>query len=410
MRDFAARFAGLMSPQRGPRPSSLQGDFTANGSINSEPITLSSSLKVEGQSAALERLTADIAGTTLNGALKRNASNGMLEGRLAVESADISDAAALILQTASGQVAGTIDLFSTSDMQSAKAALTAANFQYAGTRIGSAKGRATIVDLFGVPRVGGQMNAQRLLVSGQEIRLLQAQIGTQDATSEFDIVIEQDRFNTRALAKGSLTRTDGTTRISLDTLSVRSSLPDAALVSPAVVTMKGGEVQTDGFQLSIGSGTVSVSGTAGEQLRMNVQLTALPASIANLFQPDLDASGSLSGQVQIAGRADNPQADFQFEGTALQARALTESGLLPIAVTANGKVNANTLMLTSASARNDQSLSITASGQIALASQTLDLRLQGSAPLALAEAVLAERGGRATGSATFDLNVRGSPN
>ncbi len=53
--------------------------------------------------------------------------------------------------------------------------------------------------------------------------------------------------------------------------------------------------------LQTGGGSVTVDGTAGATLNINVKINNLPASLANVFAPTLAAEGTISGKVTVTG-------------------------------------------------------------------------------------------------------------
>src|SRR5690606_37547744 len=75
---------------------------------------------------------------------------------------------------------------------------------------------------------------------------------------------------------------------------------------------------------------------------------------------------------------------------------------------ASGSYAGSTVTLASVTANGSGGLSVTGSGRVPMAGNGLAFNLSGSAPLALANRFIADRGARASGTASFDAQVGGS--
>jgi len=144
------------------------------------------------------------------------------------------------------------------------------------------------------------------------------------------------------------------------------------------------------------------------QMAVDIDLRSFPLSLLNARIPGQDIGGTLTGSAQVTGTVDNPAATFNAEAAGLTARALTSVGAAPLNARASGRFAGRTLELQSLSASGPGGLSISGSGQIPLAGGGLALNLRGSAPLSLANRLLAERGTQLMGTATADLRIDGS--
>ena len=83
--------------------------------------------------------------------------------------------------------------------------------------------------------------------------------------------------------------------------------------APTTVVVKGGDATLDRLTLGVGGGSVQVTGTAGQPLNLDVQLSALPATVVNAFAPGVDATGAISGSARISGAAAKPDIGYQLE-------------------------------------------------------------------------------------------------
>jgi len=121
-----------------------------------------------------------------------------------------------------------------------------------------------------------------------------------------------------------------------------------------------------------------------------------------------DASGSVNGSATISGPAGNPKITFTARGSGLTADALRSNAIAPVTLSATGSYQSNTVRLSQFSARNAQNLDFSGSGTIPLSGSGLSLRINGSAPLGLAERFLAERGTQLDGTIRIDATLKGS--
>ncbi len=75
----------------------------------------------------------------------------------------------------------------------------------------------------------------------------------------------------------------------------------------------GGQTTLDKLALNVGGGSVTVSGTAGQSLNLDADLSRLPASLVNNFAPGLNAAGSISGTVHVTGAAADPNVAYSID-------------------------------------------------------------------------------------------------
>ena len=160
---------------------------------------------------------------------------------------------------------------------------------------------------------------------------------------------------------------------------------------------------SQGVRLSV-DGAVPLGG-AGE-LAVNVDVDAVPLSLANAVRPDLGLSGTLTGSARVTGTLASPDADFQLSIPNLDAAAL--QGLGPLSVDAQGRFADQTVRLNSLTVGGPQGLSLSASGAIPLSGGGLDVSFDGSAPLSIAGRFLNSRGTTLAGTVNISGRVSGS--
>lgn len=143
-------------------------------------------------------------------------------------------------------------------------------------------------------------------------------------------------------------------------------------------------------------------------LDLDVMLKNLPVSLANGFIDGQNLGGAINGHAHIGGQLNNPTATFNLAGQGLRADLIARNGLAPISVTAAGTYDNSVLHLERLNAEGPQGLNVAANGTVPLKGRDIDLHVKGSAPMAIANQFLAERGAQISGSAAIDATVRGS--
>ncbi|NDW06421.1 translocation/assembly module TamB domain-containing protein [Jiella pacifica] len=134
----------------------------------------------------------------------------------------------------------------------------------------------------------------------------------------------------------------------------------------------GGTLQLQTARLDLGDGSLTATGSLGETIDLDVDLTQAPVAIANAFVEGLDASGTLSGNAQLSGTTSNPAATFSLTGRQITAKAIANAGIAPLSLDASGSYDDQTLTLANAEIEVG-SASLTASGTIG---ENLDVRVR----------------------------------
>lgn len=401
----------------------LTGDLSGDGFIDRQRLTLSGRVATSEDTRGVTGLRLNIGATDIEGDLVMNAS-GFIDADLSIQSRDIGPVAALGLVSASGEVNGTIRLqpqanqtqtngtqtgqTQTSQTQSADIDMMARNVLFNDIRIGSADIKAKISELFRLPGVDGTISARSVVVSNFNVTSIDGTVSTSGEVTNFNLDAALADNNTSFSTAGQVARGEALSRITVNTFDLTSDIANARLTAPAELQLRDGTVQISNATLQVGDGSIEVSGSSGSQMDIRVAINSLPLNIANAIVPDLALQGRVNGQVLITGSSDNPNASFTADGSGLSARPLSDAGISPLQLTATGTFQNNVLVLNRAAANNDQGLNLTANGEVSLAASSLAIDVAGNAPLSLIDPVLRDRGSRATGTATLDMQLRGS--
>ncbi|MGO8126764.1 hypothetical protein ACC728_38330, partial [Rhizobium ruizarguesonis] len=81
------------------------------------------------------------------------------------------------------------------------------------------------------------------------------------------------------------------------------------LAAPTQVAIGDGAASLNGLTMKNGAGSVTVTGSAGETLKLDADIRELQAALANGFVPNLSAGGTISGTIAVTGTPAAPVAD-----------------------------------------------------------------------------------------------------
>lgn len=398
--DAAITFDGTLAG------GALDGTLGGDAFLDGVRAQLSAGVAVADGAQRLTDLDFTAGGARATGALARTP-QGMIDGALAIDAADISTAAALFLAEASGELKAEVTLSHAEGRQNAAVTAAARNLRVNDNRIGAAQIEAAAQDLFGVPAIDGSIHAERVVAGGVDISTLNATARTSGDATRFqaDTTLAN---GARGNAQGSLAPQDNGWRLALDEAAFGQGPIAARLARPAAIRVAGETVVVDAFEIDVAGGRIAVTGSAAQALNLEIVISRLPVTIANLVRPDLGLGGSLDGHAQLRGSRSAPQASFILRGSGLQASALQAAGIATMDASIAGSFANNTVTLSSASANSPQGLTMTASGAIPLSGNGLSINLNGSAPLALANRFLADRGTQIAGIVEVNGSVSGS--
>ncbi|SHE84526.1 translocation/assembly module TamB domain-containing protein [Devosia limi] len=388
---------------------SLNGSIAGEGSLDGYRTSLAAGLIVTPEQQVVSDIDFQAAGTRITGGVTRNVTTGLMDGSLEMVSPDVSVAAALALLDAQGSVNAALTLTPLDGKQGATLRGDVKGLTVSDIRVGAADINATISDLFGVPVINGSANASDVAAAGVVINTLNAKATQTGDTTAFDAQARLATGTDLDLA-GSLTPIDKGYRLALDRVLLQQGTLTARLAQPTVLTVSGSDVSLDALRFDVGSGSITATGTAGEALNVRLDVRALPLSIANAIMPDLGLAGTIDGTATVSGARGAPRVAFDARGAGINATAIAPFGIAPLTVAANGTFANNVVTLASVSASGAQGLRVTGSGTVPLSGNGLNVSLNGSAPLALANQFVADRGGQFGGTVQLDARVSGSIN
>src|SRR5690606_8150789 len=300
LRDGQLGFTGQYTDQ------GLSGDIAGSGSLDGYRTTLSAGVNVTPDMQSLADIDFQAAGTRITGGVARTVSTGLLNGGLTIISPDISVPAALALLEARGALNAEVTLAPVEGGQGATMRGDVRDLVVNDIRVRAADIDARVQDLFGVPIVNGAVNASGVSAGGVDVETLTAQATQSGTTTSFDAQARLATGTDVELA-GALTPVDDGFRLALDRAQLQQGSLSARLARPTVLQVAGSNVALDDVRFDVGSGSLTATGSAGETLAIDLDINALPLSIANAVMPDLQLAGTLDGRASISGDSSDPQ-------------------------------------------------------------------------------------------------------
>ncbi|MBY5351521.1 translocation/assembly module TamB domain-containing protein [Rhizobium leguminosarum] len=401
-------------------PKAPQGRIAATGTIDGQPIGINGDISSHAGKMRIPALTGDVGGNRLTGNLEFSPS---LEptGALTFDFPNVGLLAALGGQKAEGDLKGSLGVSSDSGRIALKLLATGGSIRRDTLAIVKPDIDVTVSDLSALA-ANGIVKAEEVSAGTNKLAGLSLRFTKQQNHTDFDLDAAYD--GNPVLAAGNIEAADGTMQLNLDRFSASPRNIPIELAAPTQVAIGGGAASLNGLTLKTGAGSVTVTGSAGETLKLDADIRELPAALANGFVPNLSAGGTISGTIAVTGTPAAPVADFKLDWKDATTGQTKGAGLAPLGITAGGKFADNKLDFDTTVGSND-GLSLKAAGNVALAdpkAPVLDVNADilnlparianGFVPDLAAEGTitgkLAASGSLAAPTANFDLDWKGA--
>lgn len=379
------------------------GNLTATGSIGGQAINVKSSIVSQDGTVSIPSIDARIGENVLTGALKLNA-DFLPDGTVTFNFPDIGLLAAMAGQQAKGDLAGSATIQAAGGKTALTVQATGSGITRDQLRIERPRIDLKSADL-GALAISGTVRAEALASGANRLEALAVNFDQQGPKTTFDLKARHD--GAPVTINGSVEQRPDGMAIGLDTLEATPRGIALRLARPSVLTVRGGTVATDGVTIQAGSGTVAVSGTAGERLALAVRVDAVSASLANVFAPDLGAEGTIGGTVDVKGTAAAPQATYALTWNGAATSQTRAAGAGALTISADGSFADNAVSVQTRLSGPD-GLAFSGGGTAGVTgAMQLDLNFSGTLPFAVIQAPLGEQGFVLSGNATVELAVRG---
>ncbi|MGV3551841.1 translocation/assembly module TamB domain-containing protein [Rhizobium sp.] len=384
-------------------PAKPTAKLKATGTIDGQAIDASADVVTEEGRIAVPDIKLNVGRNTITGAIRLTETN-LPTGKLSFDLPEIGLLAALGGQVADGQLAGSIDLTETEGKISAAIKANGEGVTANGVKIGKPQIDLAIPDLI-AGQITGNVRATDIVSGTNRLADLDARFTRSGATTDFDV---KGKYDGAPLAVvGALeTRAEGMA-VTLKQFTASPRKIPVRLTAPVTINTGGGGAQFKGLKITAGKGSITVDGSAGEQLDIRIKVASLPASLANTFASGLDASGTIGADATVTGTSSNPIVNFTVNWQNALTSQIRTAGISAVAVNAKGKLQGSRLSIDT-NVRGGGGLTVNADGTVDTASQALNLTIKGKLPFTAIAAQLAEQGLALKGNANFDLKIGGN--
>ncbi|XKL39445.1 translocation/assembly module TamB domain-containing protein [Nitratireductor sp. L15S-10] len=378
----------------------LTGAVDGTAFLAGERVDLSGQLVLSPDQRRLTEFAFRAGGATATGNLVQNVRKNLIDGRISIDAADVSTAAALLLREATGSVKADLSLSNVDERQIADINATIRDLNVDQTRISNAALAATIEDLFGVPSAVGSINAKGISAGGLNVTLVEATARQNEGATDFEgkALLEQ---GTEIETQGALAPEGDGYRVRLNELRLEQGAVKARLVEPASLLVEGSAFTLDPLAIDVAGGRITAGGRFANALDLVVNLQSVPLSIANTIKPELGLGGTLDGRAQIRGTRDRPLVNFDIDGREITSPVLAQAGLGTLTINAAGTSEGERLNVDT-SITSPEGLNATARGAVPFDDGQLSLDVALNAfPLAALNRVVRgqDLAGQLTGSA-----------
>ncbi|AUW44698.1 translocation/assembly module TamB domain-containing protein [Rhizobium leguminosarum] len=343
-------------------PKAPQGRIAATGTIDGQPIGINGNVTSQDGKISIPALTADIGGNRLTGNAEFSPT---LEptAALTFDFPNVGLLAALGGQKAEGDLKGSLGVSSDSGRIALKLLATGGSIRRDTLAIVKPDIDVTVSDLNALA-ANGTVKAEEVSAGTNRLAGLSLRFAKQQNHTDFDLDAAYD--GNPVLAAGNIEAADGAIHLNLDRFSASPRNIPIELAAPTQVAIGGGAASLNGLTLKTGTGSLTVTGSAGETLKLDADIRELPAALANGFVPNLSAGGTISGTIAVTGTPAAPVADFKLDWKDATTGQTKGAGLAPLDITAGGKFADNTLDFDT-TVGSDDGLSLKAAGNVALA-------------------------------------------
>ncbi|MBB3137178.1 translocation and assembly module TamB [Rhizobium pisi] len=343
-------------------PKAPQGKIAATGTIDGQPIGINGDIRSENGKMSIPALSADIGGNRLTGNLEFSASL-QPTGALTFDFPNVGLLAALGGQKAEGDLKGSLGISSDGGKIALKLLAKGGSIRRDTLAIVKPDIDVTVSDLYALA-ANGTVKTAEVSVGTNKLAGLSLRFAKEQNNTRFDLDAAYD--GNPVLAAGNVEAAGGTVDLNLDRFSASPRNIPIELAAPTLITIGGGSANLNGLTLKTGAGSVSVTGSAGDTLKLDAEIKELPAALANGFVPNLTAGGTISGTIAVTGTPAAPVADFKLDWKDATTGQTKGAGLAPLGIIAGGKFADKKLDFDTMVSGND-GLSLRAAGNVALA-------------------------------------------
>jgi translocation and assembly module TamB len=376
--------------------------LTIKGDYDERPVDGAANVawRPEG-GARIEALNLVLDSLTLNGDATVEGA-GLINGAFAIDARDLAEIAPFIGVNMEGALAGTLRFAASGDRQSINLALTGPSAVIEGTAFDGIAITGTIGDLFGNASPNLRVRAAFADFDGFDLEAIDAT--ARGPLAALEVNAKAQRAGTAISTRVTLKLESEPNVISIAALQLTRGDKTARLASPVTITMRDGRILIPTTRILAGGGSITLAGDAGTTMDIGLTATSLPLWVAAFATDPLPITGTASGTARIR-EAGATSFDMKVVNLAPEADPRIVRN---VTLTATGKTDRSGVdfKLTLA---DPARTSFQATGRVPFAEGgPLNININGSADLALANAYLSVTGDRARGAMSVSALITGT--
>lgn len=385
-------------------PKAPEATLAATGKLGGQTIDIRADITTDKGVIALPVLKAEIGKNRIEGALTLSPAF-LPSGDLRFSLPDIGLLAALAGEKAAGDLSGEARFNTENGISSARIKAGGKGISRQDLKITAPSVALDIADLKALS-ASGTIEAAEIVSGANRLTKLALRFDRVDGATRFDLKAGYD--GKPLVVKGSASQKADTLQIALQDMSAAPKGVPLALAKPSLIEIRNGVTSLSGLVIRAGKGSVTLSGTAGQALKLAVELKALPLALANSLSPGLGAEGTLSGTINVSGSSKNPDIAYRLALENAAVAASKGAGLTPLAIKADGKLSGG-MVNVNATAANADGLQVKGGGTAGLSgARALNLTITGSLPFKALSPVLSAQGLDMGGTASLNVKVAGT--
>ncbi|MES0808588.1 translocation/assembly module TamB domain-containing protein [Roseibium sp. SCPC15] len=383
----------------------------SSASLNGQPIAIDVELTSSEGGADINPLSLKLAGNTVSGALSVGNLDQPVEtlkGDLTIDAPDLASLSPLLLTEISGNLQGTVK--ADPDKKSVDLDITGTDIDVPSVSVGNLKLVANVAAPFSPETLTADIEVSDLITDAtpiHEAKILAKPENGGTAISA-DIKIDKGTKDGLTLAAQVKQPESNSYVVALSDLAMRYQGISSRLKQPTSISYANGDAKIQPLELELGSGSLAVSGTAGNNLDLSADLKSVPLNLANAFVPSLGLGGTLSGNISANGTSASPEATWSITGSGLTATELKNNGIALLGLQSSGTLKDNQVSQTT-KVSDPNGLNLSAAGTVGLAQPNpLSITLDGTVPVAALKRPMLEAGLRGEGAISLKGKVSGS--
>jgi translocation and assembly module TamB len=320
-------------------PTAPNGTIKASLSFGGEQISLAAAVARNKDVIAISAIDGKIGTNWLTGALELGP-DFLPTGKLNAKLADLATLSRLAGQKVEGDLDLTVDLTPADGKLTALISGSGSRIAAQGAALTSPTLRFESPDLIG-QLVKGQFKAQMLEVAGNTVENLA--LAVDHTPAQTSLALDSRYDGAPLIVAADIQQSSAGIHVMLRDLKAAPRGLPLTLAEPAFILLRDDTTTIEAIRVALGTGMVTLGGTASDRLDLDIVATALPASLANSFSPGLDASGTIDLKATISGQAASPTIRYEFVAKSLTAAQFAEAGRRPVDLAGQGTLQNNLL-------------------------------------------------------------------